>query len=239
VAGGNFNRIRRDSYQGTIGGGNSNLIDTNSRIATISGGWSNWVGTNTDYAVIGGGMQNNIQQNTTGAAVLGGYHNVIAPGAHFAAIPGGNQARADHHGQVAHAAGAFADPGDAQASRHVLRNLTIGTVTNELFLDGVGGTRRLTVPDNTAWAFDILIIGRTSGANSAGYHLRGTIENSSGTTTLEGTPLKDVLNEDVTAWDVAVEADNVHDALVVKVIGSSPHTARWVAEVRTVEVTFP
>jgi hypothetical protein len=59
---------------------------------------------------------------------------------------------------------------------------------------------------------------------------------------LDGTQLKDTLNNDFTG-EVFVEADNTAEALVIKVWNGTSITGlgevRWVATVRTAEVTFP
>lgn len=56
-------------------------------------------------------------------------------------------------------------------------------------------------------------------------------------TSLVGTPIVTNLGYDPGGFnDVAVEANDAVDALVVKVDGSDVLTSRWVASVRTVEV---
>ena len=42
----------------------------------------------------------------------------------------------------------------------------------------------------------------------------------------------------VAAWDGQVLADNVNDALVIRVTGSAAAPVHWVATVRTTEVLF-
>ena len=51
-------------------------------------------------------------------------------------------------------------------------------------------------------------------------------------------PLVEVLAEDASAWDVAVEDDNTNDALVIKVTGANSTDIRWVATVMTTEVKY-
>jgi hypothetical protein len=70
---------------------------------------------------------------------------------------------------------------------------------------------------------------------SAGYHVRGVIENDAGATSFIGVPTVTPLGEDVGAWDVTVEADNTNDALAIKVTGAAATSIRWVAVVRTAE----
>jgi hypothetical protein len=87
--------------------------------------------------------------------------------------------------------------------------------------------------------FDILVTGRTVGAfpaKSAGYHIRGVIENDQANTTFIGAPIVTVLGEDDMLWDATVVADNANDALAIKVTGVASTLVRWVAVVRTAEV---
>ena len=91
---------------------------------------------------------------------------------------------------------------------------------------------------NSTWTYDALLTGRTAGGRSAGYQIRGVIENNEGTTALVGSPLLTTLAEDMPEWDATLEADNAKEALVVRVTGAAATTIRWVATVRTVEVTF-
>jgi hypothetical protein len=143
---------------------------------------------------------------------------------------------------VVHANGAFANNGDAQATHFVLRtNTSPAAPQGELFLDGLN--RRMTVPAGSSWAFDVLIVGRSTVGTTAGFQIRGVIENDGAVTTLllapVAPPLKVTLGEDVAAWDANVEADNVNDALVIKVVGDTQSTIRWVAHVRTAQVSNP
>ena len=40
-----------------------------------------------------------------------------------------------------------------------------------------------------------------------------------------------------TAWSVAVEADNINDALVIKVTGENSKTIKWAAFVKTTQLS--
>ena len=53
---------------------------------------------------------------------------------------------------------AFFFNGDAQFSRYVLRTATTDATANvELFLDGTGGSNRITIPEDTVFSFHIYI----------------------------------------------------------------------------------
>jgi len=93
----------------------------------------------------------------------------------------------------------------------------------------------LTIAQGRTVAFDALVVGRSNDGESAGYHLRGVVENVGGTVSLIGTPLKTVLGEDDPNWDV--QALTGFGALVIQVRGNG-ETIRWVATVRTAEVSW-
>jgi hypothetical protein len=241
ISGGGTNRIGTNSAFGVIAGGGNNVIDTNSPQSAVSGGRFNQIDVNTPLATISGGGTNRILTTAAGATVGGGADNIIFNAAAFATIPGGSRALARSYGQQAYASGSFASHGDAQAGLYVVRNTTTtnsGTgLIAELFLDGA--SRRIRVPADAAWTFEISIAARDAGLNSAAYLARGTIENNAGVTTFPVAPTIDTINEDVAAWAVQLLADNVNDALVIRVTGSVAADVRWVATVRTAEVIFP
>jgi hypothetical protein len=93
----------------------------------------------------------------------------------------------------------------------------------------------MTVPDGATWAFEALIVARSTTGDSAGYRLTGVVENVGGA--MAGTfQAPQVLREDVAAWDVSATTDNVNDALIIEVTGAAATNIRWVATVRTTEV---
>jgi len=220
------NRVT-DNY-GTVGGGYNNQAGGGDS-ATVGGGISNRA--SGDYATVGGGSNNTAYNYST---VGGGYGNYATGGS--ATVPGGREARADHYGQMAYASGRFAETGDAQSSLYVMRRRTTSDgVWESLYLDGYDD--RLTLYNDRALTFEILIIGRSEGDESAGYLIQGVIENDMWVTGFVGTPTVTTLGEDDATWDVRVRADNTNDALDVQVLGNG-ETIRWVATVRTAEVAW-
>ena len=87
--------------------------------------------------------------------------------------------------------------------------------------------------------FEIQVAARSQAGTSAGYLIEGVIENAGGTTAFVGTPTVTVLGEDDANLDVQVAADDTNDRLAVKVTGLASTEIRWVATVRTTEVSFP
>lgn len=165
-----------------------------------------------------------------------------ATGTNSVAIGDGAVARL--YGAETHANGRFAADGDAQTTVVVLRTTTTNTTTpTEMFLDGAGGTARMVLPNDTTWAFRILVSARRTDTDnsSAAYQFVGVIDRNTtaASTALVGTVSKTVLAEDVGAWDCNVNADTTNGSLRILVTGvATPgYTIRWVARVELVEVT--
>jgi hypothetical protein len=236
IGGGRQNTIQPSADDAAIGGGRSNTIQSSSQSSVIGGGRQHQIKNDCPDSTISGGAQNTIESLASQATIGGGWGNIIKSDTPCATIPGGAGASATKLGQLAYASGSFAAAGDAQTSVYVLRGTSSGGSQLELFLDGV--SRRMTIPSGATWSFDILVVGRTNGGKSGGYHLQGLIENVSGSTQIIASVTKTVLGEDDTAWDATALADDTADALAVKVTGKAGDTIRWVATVRTAEVSF-
>lgn len=227
VGGGSTNQAT-ESYATVSGGADGVASGTNS---TIGGGSDNQA--TGSYSTIAGGESN--QATADNSTVGGGEYNQAT--AQYATIPGGYQAIASHYGEMAYSSGMFANFGDAQTSLYFLRGLSTSAGLSELFLNG--SSQRMTIPNNSVWAFEILVAGRHNVTNSAGgYRITGVIENAGGTVAFIGTPVVTVLGEDVAVWNVTVTADNTNDALTISASGTTGTTIRWVAAVRTAQVTF-
>jgi hypothetical protein len=241
IGGGTGNSIYCQSYGAMIGGGTSNSIEIISPWSTIAGGSDNSIGIYGAGATIAGGALNRVDRGAdyysyrySYGTIGGGQSNSVSRP--YGIVPGGLQAAARNYGQMAHASGQFATAGDAQTSVYVCRGTTTNATLSELFLDGV--SERMVVPTNSTWGFDVLVTGRASNGNSAAYSIKGTIKNTGGTTTSVGSPVFQRLGNDDATWDVVVGVDSVDQALSVKVKGASSTFVRWVASVRTVEVTY-
>jgi hypothetical protein len=259
---GHTNRVT-DNY-GTVGGGANNLagsddaITTNDHYATVGGGRGNTaIGSG---ATVGGGFSNTAGESCTVgggggneasgmgttvgggssnkasnvfATVGGGYYNEATN--YATTVPGGIYAKASLLGQMAYASGRFANTGDAQFSLYVMRrSISNHTTWENLYLDGVDDL--LTIPSGRTLAFDILVVGRSDGGESAGYRIYGVIENVGGTTSFIGYTVT-TIGEDVITWDAQAKDDDTNDALLVQVKGAGENI-RWVAVVRTAEVAW-
>ena len=236
VAGGDLN-VASGDYAVVSGGRDNQAI---AYYATISGGGGGSSGNDAtdDYGTIGGGSDNLAGNKTGGtsdaayATVGGGYYNKATSS--YSTIPGGRDANATAYGQLAYASGRFSNAGDAQASLYVLRNTTNDATETELFLDG--GSQRISVSDGRAMSFDILVVGRSSAGTVTLSHIVGIIENTGGTTRVP-TAIVAQTYTDASGGATAV-ADDTNDALAVKVTGVAATNMRWVATVRTAEVSW-
>jgi hypothetical protein len=146
---------------------------------------------------------------------------------------------ANKHGQRSQSSGRFAASGDAQISELVVRNATTNATQTELFLNG--SSARITIANDTTWAFEAFIVARRTDADneSAAYKITGCIDRNTNaaSTALVGTPTVTVISEDAAAWDVDAVADTTNGSLNFRVTGEAAKTIRWVGWVRLTEVT--
>lgn len=153
----------------------------------------------------------------------------------------GDAASATITGSKVFANGRFATSGDAQHGVYILRNITSGNSTTELFLDGAGATQRLVLPNNSLFTFAIYIAARRtdSTGGGAGYKFEGVVrkDGTAGSTTIVGSVSKSILGETNVIWDASVVADTTNGTLRINVTGETGKTIRWVATVLTTEVT--
>lgn len=234
VAGGNTNAA--SAATSAVLGGTSNTAS--GPASAVAGGNGNLATGNFNF--IGGGDSN--LSSGLDSAILGGTLNFIS--GDYASILGGNAASAVEYGQVAHASGMFANPGDAQASELIWRKATTdATAGVELFLDGGAGSQRAVIPLNTTWAFVIHTIARSSAGVCAMWETKGAIQNNANTVSLVAAVSQSVVADGTgSTWGVTgnhvVSADNVNKSLKIAVTGAAATNIRWVSHARLVEVNF-
>ncbi len=256
IGGGKGGVIQGDEAYSVICGGQNNAVKIQGTHGVVCGGYANYVAathatvvggnTNTTAAqrsFIGGGNNNSIVGLYNFGAVIcgGGYNSILQTSDSdpaYASIVGGARALATKYGQQAHAAGRFTDDGDAQTSQFILRITSTDASGDEMFLDGDAGLQRLFIPQSTTWGFTGWIVGRRAGATdqSAQYEIRGLIDRDLSVATLIDSNVT-AHHEDDAAWDVALSADLSNDSLRITVTGAIGSTIKWVAYLRTVEVT--
>jgi hypothetical protein len=153
----------------------------------------------------------------------------------------GAQSLARIRGSVVQANGRFGSTGDAQVGRYLLRTHTVNAAATEMFVDGTGGSTRLTLPDNSTWHFTATVTGHRTDAGDghAGYRVEGVIYRNSGANTIaiQGSVIKSIVAESNPSWDINIVADSTNGSLKINVTGQTGKTIRWVALVDTVEIT--
>lgn len=139
---------------------------------------------------------------------------------------------------VTFANGSFASAGDAQSIRVVLRNSTTNATTTELFIDG--SAQRLVLPNNSAWTYNIQVVGRRTDATGgyAMYNFVGGIvrDATAATTTIPASSRTTIFETDG-AWNCTISADTTNGSLKINVTGQAAKTIRWVATIELTQVT--
>ena len=204
--------------------------------ATVSGGSANVASGN--FSTVSGGALSTA--SGTYSVVSGGANNV-ASGSY--SVAGGRYAVASDYHQEAYGAGRFAADGDAQRSTYTARALVDHDDADwhDLFTAGITG--QMVLPTDTVWTFRILLVGTSVGcAKSFSFIIEGMIENDGDSTSIKASTVTTVYDTDDTDFDARVAADDTGtDALVIQVTDatSGGDVVRWVANIETVEVTFP
>lgn len=221
-----------------IGGGQGN--NASGEYATIVGGQGNTVSGTGAVAMGTGNSSSGSRSIAFGGGVgasgdysvaMGGFGNALGN----YSVSSGLNAYASRHGQSTHASGAFATIGDAQRSDFLARKTSTDSSWTELYLDG--SSAALTIPSGTAWTYVIHITGLSSTGDVGSYEIKGAVKNIGGTTSLIGSATVTTLAEDIANWDVRVTGDDTGDKLMIEVLGDDDTTIRWVASVRTTEVS--
>jgi hypothetical protein len=143
--------------------------------------------------------------------------------------------------QNAFASGSFSVAGDAQAGIYVLRRSISSTTPTELTSDGssVSSTNQIVLPNDSTFAFKILVSVRSVTSNDAGaWEFNGVITRNTGaaTTTLRVVN-KTKIWSSVAGYNVDVVADTTNGALQILANGADTNAVRFVAKVDTSEVT--
>jgi len=231
VAGGNVNQAT-DDYA-TVGGGFNNTASAQS--STIAGGEQNIA--SGVSATVGGGDTNDV--STESATISGGSGNTA--NALYATVPGGYQGKASIYGQVAAASGRFAADGDAQGTLQMTFRRSVvhpgGASWQTLYLDGTAVVA--TIPSDTVWTVNVLISGTTQGGGAgmdvAGYTIDAVIENDNGAAAIKTQTVTEI-HDDTATCDAQLAISGT--SLVVQVEDTNAVTRRWVATLRSSEVTY-
>jgi len=222
-----------------------------SNTASIAIGQSATASGNQSMCITGNGPSGGATGHSSvsfGSAYYGNSNGPLASGVGSFAFGGG--ALSSHDGKFAYASGddiSGSTPYFAglQYGLIVLRNVTTGSTPTALVCAPVyaaaGAANQIILPNNSAFAFTIQIVGRrqaAGGTASAAWKIEGLIrrEGTAATTTLVASTTTVISN--VPGWSVAVSADTTNGALAVTVTGAAATNIRWVATAQTSEVIY-
>ena len=143
------------------------------------------------------------------------------------------------YGKNTYASGRFAANGDAQGSIFILRaDTTDATATVLTTNNSTASTdNQIIAASDTCITFDGTITAMQNGAQAyASWKIEGLLVNDGGTTTLANSATTVISNG--SSWGMALSADNTNNALAITCTGEASHNIRWVANIRTTEVTY-
>lgn len=156
------------------------------------------------------------------------------------AIAKGYYSRAENLGdEVVNISAQTAYPNIAKYVDNGWYGVTTDSNLTELFLQGT--TSRYTIPASSAVAFRILVTAiNGSSYDTKAWEITGLIKrNNANTTTLVGVSPSIIANDaGAAAWAVSVDADDINDALRIRVQGQVAANIRWAAKLETTEVKF-
>lgn len=248
--GGDANIFGGAGVSGDGNGGNVNVA-TNS---AANGGSGGFIVMTTGSATTGDAGSLDVQCGFSGTGQAGGIflHTgyITAAGA---GIPG-NLDILTLGGYITYSTGDFRnrppenDVLSALTRQYLLRAITTNNTPTEMFLDGTvsdvnpTNSRKLVLSNNSAWKWEVHIIAHrtdTTGENAA-FQYAGSISRdaNAASTALVGT-VQTIMTPQAVGLTVtvAITADTTNGSLKIAVTGEAAKTIRWVAYVRSVEVT--
>ena len=170
------------------------------------------------------------------SVAIGGSVNTASGEASYAF---GKRALAAQTGKYAYGAFLTGTNGATQGGMMILNAATTDATATVLSSDSnaAGSANQIVAASDTAITFDGSVTGIQNGAQAfASFLISGLLVNDGGTTTLVNSAITVIDNQ--SSWVVAMTADNTNNALAVTVTGEASHNIRWVANIRTSEVTY-
>ncbi len=143
------------------------------------------------------------------------------------------------NGKLTYGSGQFGAVGDAQGGQFILRADTTDATATVLTTDNstAASTNQIVAASDTCITFDGTITAMQNGAQAyASWRIEGLLVNDGGTTTLANSATTVIDNQ--SDWVMALSADNTNNALAITCTGEASHNIRWVANIRTTEVTY-
>ena len=150
-----------------------------------------------------------------------------------------HRSKAEQQGKIAFSGIFFGAIGDAQGGSFVLvADTTDATATVLTSNNGTASsTNQIVAASDTCITFDGTITAMQNGAQAyASWKIEGLLVNDGGTTSLVNSATTVISNAD--GWGMALSADNTNNALAITCTGEASHNIRWVANIRTTEVTY-
>jgi hypothetical protein len=256
VVGGTTNTADSNSNSVVVGGQSNQASGSNS---AIIGGASNTAGFDSNSVVIGGESNAASGVNST---VLGGTFNTSS-NANTAAVGGqSNIANANSSIILGGRVGttrliqgnavfpASASPISFTAGVQQLATLLLGRQTTNATAtvlasnaSAAGTTNQVILPNNSAYFFQGQVVAGVTGAgDTKGWYVEGVIKRgaNAASTALVGTPTvtSSYADAGASAWIITATADTTNGGLAITVTGAAATTIRWVAQIRTTEMTF-
>jgi hypothetical protein len=124
---------------------------------------------------------------------------------------------------------------DSLSKTYIVRGITTNATETELFIDGAN---RIPVSANSTMFYTVDLVARRTDATdeSAGFYLKGVVDNFSNTVADVGNLYEVIVARDSASYSVDARANNSTDTINIYVTGVAGKTIRWVGLVRTVEV---
>ncbi len=201
--------------------------------STIVGGSGN---TASGAFCVAGGNGNAV---SGGTSVAFGFANQIS--GTLSSAPGGASANdRGRTGVLVWSSNAVAVSGSQQSAKQILGGSTNGTTPVRLTADGqsAGAANTVNIPNNTAYAVRIVVVGRHTSAQDVAVWRLDPIIISCGSSAASvtvvggGTAIAPTTSTGtVTGWSISVTADTANSGLNITATGASGYTIDWTAEV--------
>lgn len=209
---------------------------------TASGPWSVAMGlSNTASGSRGVALGNSNTASNFYTVALGS----LCEATQNSAICTGSRGRSDIQGKRVHSSSSFSSEiGSAQIGDLVLGKQTTDATATVLTSNPgneASALNQVILPNNSAYFFSGTIIARqraSEGTDIGAWEIKGAIrrEETAATTTL----IKSTIDEfsAPAGWSIAITADTTNGGLAITVTGANATNIRWVATIKTSEVTY-
>ena len=231
-------QLARTANTQVASGANSFAVGSRNTTSAANGiaiGFANNVTANT---AIGIGASN----GATGANALAvGAGNTAAGTASVAS--GANSNTGSLQARKSHSSGLFGSAGDSQFSYWDIKCNTTNATATQMTLGNItaGAATRVLLPNNTAFAFHGIIVGKQTGStNCAAWEIKGLIVRgaNAASTTIVGTPTITAIDNSVGWGTPTLAADTTNGCLTVSAVGLAATDIRWDCTLRTTEVIY-